>query len=423
MLARRRWRAAAAFGLLITTAAPSLSAQPPSSDLEISLLTFGSGEIYWQRYGHNALRVHNRVTGTSVVYNYGMFDFGEKNFLLNFARGRMQYRLAAHGFEQTLAHYRAEGRWILEQPLDLDATARTQLAEFLQWNARPENARYPYDYFLSNCSTRVRDALDTVLGGELRRQAESRLTARSWRSEVARLSAPDGPMMLGMDAGLGPAADHPLNLWQAAFVPDHLAQALRDLRLPAAAGGTRPLVKDERLLYSGRLQEPAAEPPDLRLPFLLAGLLLALALGGLDRIRSRPAARRVFSGLALLLTLVCGLGGLLLAALWGLTAHWGAWGNPNLLLFNPLALLLLPLWWAAARADWRPAPWARGLLTLIVLGAALTALLRLLPALSQQNLHWILLLLPPQLLLLWAVLRRRQPETCNNRALKIDPMS
>ena len=27
-------------------------------------------------------------------------------------------------------------------------------------NARPENARYRYDYYLDNCSTRVRDALD-----------------------------------------------------------------------------------------------------------------------------------------------------------------------------------------------------------------------------------------------------------------------
>lgn len=411
MLAAGRWRVVPALGLLIISVALPLQAQEaPRTDLEISLLTFGPGEVYWQRYGHNALLVRDPASGAAAVYNYGIFDFGEKNFLLNFARGRMQYRLAADSLDQTMALYRSEGRSILEQRLDLDPQARVRLAGFLEWNARPENARYPYDYFLSNCSTRVRDALDQVLGGELQRQASARITAHTWRGEVSRLSAPDRLMMLAMDAGLGPATDRPLNLWQAAFVPAHLAQALRELRLSTPDGARRPLVGAERVLYPGQLPEPAAVPPDFRLSFLGAGLLLALLLGVLgilDQLRWRLAARRAFFGIALVLSLVFGLSGLLLAALWGLTAHWASWGNPNILLFNPLWLLLVTAWWQARLPGWRPAPWAQALLTLIVLGAAATLALRLLPALSQQNLHWIALLLPPQAVLLWVILQRR----------------
>jgi hypothetical protein len=59
---------------------------------QVSLLTFSPGDIYWQRFGHNALIVRDGL-GAPRLYNYGTFDFQQKNFFLNFARGRMQYRL------------------------------------------------------------------------------------------------------------------------------------------------------------------------------------------------------------------------------------------------------------------------------------------------------------------------------------------
>jgi hypothetical protein len=49
-----------------------------------------------------------------------------------------------------------------------DARATHALREFLEWNWLPQNRDYLYDYFRDNCSTRVRDALDRVLGGALR---------------------------------------------------------------------------------------------------------------------------------------------------------------------------------------------------------------------------------------------------------------
>ena len=63
--------------------------------------------------------------------------------------------------------------------------------QFLEWNALPENAEYRYDYFSDNCSTRVRDAIDRVVGGTLRQSAEAVLTSRSYRFEVGRLMAPE----------------------------------------------------------------------------------------------------------------------------------------------------------------------------------------------------------------------------------------
>ena len=143
-------------------------AAPPAGAPVISVLTFSPGEIYWQRFGHNALLV--REQGRAVVYNYGIFDFQQEDFLLNFARGRMQYLLAQEPFAQTLALYRHEGRAVVEQQLDLTPEQAIALRDFLVINALPENAEYRYDYFLSNCSTKLRDAIDLALDGQLRAQ-------------------------------------------------------------------------------------------------------------------------------------------------------------------------------------------------------------------------------------------------------------
>src|SRR5262249_34065989 len=137
--------------------APAPPADVPGANLEVALLTFGPGEELWERFGHNAIEVRNRATGAAVLYNYGIFDFAQENFFLNFARGLMTYRVAAGDPAEELPLYVAEGRWIVEQRLNLTAPQRARLAEFLAWNVRPEHAQYRYDYFRANCSTRVRD--------------------------------------------------------------------------------------------------------------------------------------------------------------------------------------------------------------------------------------------------------------------------
>ena len=150
-----RGLAAALLALVSSAVAAPVHAQAPP---QVSLLTFAPGEIYWQRFGHNALLV--REDGVAPqVYNYGIFDFAQENFFLNFARGRMLYRLDVAPLDWTLRQYAAERRWAIEQRLALDDDQARALADFLAWNARPEHADYRYDYFLANCSTKARDAI------------------------------------------------------------------------------------------------------------------------------------------------------------------------------------------------------------------------------------------------------------------------
>ncbi len=376
---------------------------------DISLLTFGPGEIYWERFGHNAILVRNGDDeDNAVAYNYGLFDFNQKNFLINFARGYMTYRMAADSLYMDLRMYEEEGRWVVVQHLDLEPAQRIALRDYLDWNAKPENTRYRYDYFRANCSTRVRDALDRVLGGTLQQQLQGRMTATTYRSEAVRLMAPDLWVALAMDVALGPAADRPLDLWQQSFVPMVFMDALRGIKVVAPDGRQHPLVDDERKILRGDLPEPPVAAPDLRLPSGLTGIAFAGILLLLARMRYVQTARVLLSTLACAFMLVCGIGGVILGVVWGFTEHWSGWYNENLLLLNPLCLFLLPGWITYARGDMRTQPRIQRLSAIVAFLAALTLVLKLFPMLGQSNLSWILLLLPPHLALALIAWHRRK---------------
>ena len=365
---------------------------------QIALVTFGPGRIYWERFGHDAIIVHEPAAGESIVYNYGVFDFEQKNFLLNFARGRMQYQLIAEPLDADLSMYASEGRSVTVQVLNLNPAQARWLATFLAWNAQPENARYRYDYFLNNCSTKVRDALNQALGGALARQLRRRLADRTYRFDVVWLISPDFWLAIGMDMALGPKGDRPLNLWQESFVPMALSGALRGVVVRDAHGDVRPLVGDEQVVLPGRLSAAPADPPELGLPFLISGLGLAVLLLWLARRESKLRAAS-FALLAGAWWLICGLSGFVLIGLWLLTGHWAAWWNENLLLLDPLCLILPLLWWSAPRI-------ARYLLTFIAIAALISPVIRMMPGLYQGNLPFIALATPIHLSL--ALLSWRQ---------------
>ena len=288
--------------LLLLLTLPTLPARaqllqtPPGGsgdNLSVSILTFGPGEIYWERFGHNAILIRDNASGEAIAYNYGIFDFNQKNFMLNFARGYMQYRMAADELRYDMEIYRREGRWVEEQVLSLTPPQRAALRDFLEWNARPENSGYRYDYFVSNCSTKVRDALDQALGGTLKPQLERFPTRYSYRYDAVRLISPDFIAGVGMDVALGPTADRPLNLWQESFVPMVLMRALRTMKNSEG----QPLVASETRLLQAVVPDDPPQPPDWRRPFALAGLVFAGLLLALHRLRRRrrsdqPGRRR-----------------------------------------------------------------------------------------------------------------------------------
>jgi len=386
--------------LLLACAMGFARAQPappqPAPAPRIGLVTMGPGEIFWERFGHNAIVVDEPLKGEAIAYNFGYFDLAEDGFIGRFVRGEMEYMLVALPLEQDMRYYREVGRGATLQWLDLDPAQARQLAADLAENARPENARYRYDYYTDNCSTRVRDSLERALGGQLRRQLDVRSSGDSYRSESVRLASPATWMWLAFDVGLGRIADRPLSRWDQAFLPRRLADDLRE----AERADGRPLVASEETLLPQRQAAEPSEQPRRLLPWLLVGL----AVAGLVGLGARRAPRGL-AGIALAFWLLCGMTGMVLALGWAFTEHRALWANRNLMLFNPLCLLLLPGAWALLRAR-KPSPGFARLLVVVAGIAALACVPLWLQAVPQRNGNWIALLLPVHAAFAWAWARR-----------------
>ena len=376
-------------------------ADAPGADLEVSLVTYGPGEIYWERFGHDAIELRDRVSGEAVNFNYGIFDFNEKNFLLNFARGRMHYRMDAEPSDDEVSYYVGTGRSVTRQRLALSADQAADLRDNLLWNLRPANAGYNYDYFDDNCTTRVRDALDKVLGGALKEQLVARPGGMTFRQQTDRLMSAQPWLMLLLDLGLGPYADQPLDAWRESFLPGVLQEQVRQVRIATPGAETKALVQSEKLLAPNRLDTPPASPPDLRLPLGLAGLVLGVLI-----VLCRRGWPTGYALLGALYLVAAGLVGVLLLGLWTLTSHHAAWANANLLLFNPLAFLLLPTLWRSRRG-FAASRFMDGVIAVQLLAAVAAVALHLLPGTVQQNQPWLLFALPCWLALAWSLRRNR----------------
>ena len=248
-------------------------------------MTFGPGRQVWERFGHNAIWVHDPVHGTDEAYNYGLFDFHQQNFVLRFIRGQMWYWMAGFPAPQYVRQYERDNRSVWIQELELAPAAKLELQRFLEWNAEPEHRFYHYDYYRDNCSTRVRDALDRVLGGALRAQTESVATGATYRFHTQRLTANDALISTGLLVALGPGVDRPISAWEEMFLPLKMREHLRRVTVAGPGGARLPLVRSERTLFESSDPQPPDAPPS----WLHWYLLLGVAIGGAAFAASRRA--------------------------------------------------------------------------------------------------------------------------------------
>lgn len=371
--------------------ADSLPAEP-GSEFTISVLTAGVGERVWERWGHNMIRVQDRLTGEDLAYNWGMFSFEQEGFVRRFLMGRMEYWMAPIPMATTYRQYSRTDRTLIDQTLDLTPAEKVELVAFLRWNAREESKYYRYDYYNDNCSTRLRDALDRALGGALNRATQAD-AGTTFREESRRLSSNDLPLYTGLMLGLGAPTDRPITVWEEMFLPVRMMERLREVSLPATDSTTRRLVISEDTLYlSARFSEPAATPRKTALY-----LAIGLGIGAMLVLLGWAKQRGLFLVVGALVALLLGLGGLLLLFLMGFTDHAVTYGNENALLVSFLALLLA----VVLRPALAGKPQAERLATALAIAVAGTALaavlIKVTPWGHQDTWETIALLLPGDL--------------------------
>jgi Domain of unknown function (DUF4105) len=377
-----------AFSLVAADEAP---APQPSESYTISVLTFGPGDHPFFKFGHNAIAVRDNLTQRVQVYNYGMFAFDSPLLIPEFLKGRLKYWLATDSMGRTVATYRYENRTINAQELQLTANEASLVAHALEDNAKPENKYYKYDYYLDNCSTRVRDMIDRATKGDVRTAAISP-AQMTWRLHTRRLTQDDVLVYLALDLVMADFIDQPIDQWAEMFLPGKLQEGLNRTK---RRDGT-PLVRTDAVVLKAPGRGPMpTEPPHWHLRFLALGVLLGMCFYLLGEKARRSNVARV--ALSLTLSPIAGIFGFFgctFIMFWVATDHRVAHNNENIWLCAPFAIAFFGL----ARGLWRAhAPRVR-LAARIAVAAAAFALfgltLKALPRSDQLNWEFICFFVP-----------------------------
>lgn len=346
----------------------SAAAQITLSDqAEISVITCGPGqnELY-SAFGHSAFRVNDPVNGFDYAFNYGVFDFNQPNFYLNFARGHNYYKLAVQDYKRFEYFYIYYNRYVHEQVLNLTAWQKQRLFDYLQWNAQPENQNYLYDYFYDNCATKLPEIVKKVFGDSVVFNGSHITTTYSIRqlTDLYLTWQPWGD--LGIDIGLGLPMDKKATPYEYMFLPDYVEAGFDNATLNG-----QPLVKQKTIVYEA-LPEDFSNGLFTPLNFftVFAALIIALSVWDCKR-------KRLSNWFDAILFGAIGIIGLLLLLLWTATDHKAAANNLNLLWALPTHLVV-------AVALFKSRKWTRKyfLITLILNG-----LLLMLWAWLPQQLH------------------------------------
>ncbi|MCH2215447.1 MAG: DUF4105 domain-containing protein [Flavobacteriales bacterium] len=310
----------------------STRGQMVSESTTISLITCGPGNELYSTFGHSAIHISDRTSGLDKVYNYGTFDFDTPNFYVKFSRGQLDYFLNVTDFGRFVRSYQREGRWVYRQELNLTQAQKEELFAFLENNAKAENKFYKYDFFYDNCSTRIRDVLEDVLGESLVYPKMESDTTATFR-EMIELYLTKLPWSdLGIDLALGMPCDHEADYRQKMFLPDYLKSHFDEARI-MDGGALIPLVKKEGIVLAEHPSLAMVEPNSINWIFwVLMGICFLTGLF------VSPQKMKWFDVTFFLLT---GILGIFITLLWFATEHSTTKWNLNL-------IWALPTWiWGA----------------------------------------------------------------------------
>ena len=311
------------FFISFTIEAQSLQLSPKA---EISIITCEPGHTeLFTTFGHSAFRVKDLPNGIDKVYNYGTFNFNTDNFYVQFVRGKLLYDLRVSDFNNFLRAYHYEKRWVKGQVLDLNLMEVQQVFDFLENNAKPENRSYQYDFFFDNCSTRLYDVLEDVLGEKLifnNNYDENNYSHR----DLIQLYLGNHPWGdFGIDLALGSVIDHQATSKEYLFLPDYVFKAFTRIKI-REGNIEKPIIKRTDIILkengSTKYKKGLLTPMNV-FSFLALLVLVFTYLDFKKNQRNKTLDFLIFS--------ITGLLGILILLLWFVTDHTATAKNTNIL--------------------------------------------------------------------------------------------
>ena len=305
------------FTILILQPLLGFSQIPQLSDKAVfSILTVGVSNESHTLYGHTALRVKDSVAGFDVVYNYGMFDFRTPNFLLKFTKGDLQYYAAVYPYADFEYSYREENRSIYEQKLNLSLSEKLNLFQKLNQSVFTEEKYYTYKFIDRNCTTKVIEVVNSVLQDKPIKNTVHQ--SESYREVLYGYQQDQCYLNLGINIIFGHRPDEQAKVL---FLPLDLMEVLKTTQ----HNGTR-LAENPQTLFEAQAQAQ-------RFSFFNSILPLSILLLMVVIINKK--------GLNHLYLIMMSLVGLFLFAVSLYSEHREVLWNYNILLFNPLYLVLV----------------------------------------------------------------------------------
>lgn len=306
-----------------------------SDSIRVSLVTCSPGTEVYAVYGHTALRVEIPSSGVDLAVNYGLFSFDAPNFIWRFIKGETDYVVGAIAYPIFEHEYTDRGSWVTLQQLNLTADEKVRLIQLLDKNLRPENREYRYNFLYNNCSTKALDKVEEALS--ITSDMSIAHDTCTYRSILHRYTEPYPWLQFGIDYLLGLEADRPIGVRRQIFAPEYL-MAYVDRARVAISGAEYPYVLETRTVapHGERLEVwrfPISPVQAMVLLLLLVAVVCALEV----------LLERRQGWFDLLLFLVQGLMGCVVAFLFFFSEHPTVGSNLHVLYLNPLPLLLLPL--------------------------------------------------------------------------------
>ncbi|HOU02130.1 MAG: DUF4105 domain-containing protein [Bacteroidales bacterium] len=321
------------FTLILLLFSAKLVAQDVT-DIKVYLITCGPGTETYSIYGHSALRIVVPESGSDIVYNWGVFDFNTPHFVWKFAKGRLYYMLAATTFERFQQEYFLEHRWMQVQEINLEPEEKIRLMQLIAENLQPENVEYLYDFFYDNCSTRIRDLLEKVLGKNLMYPPDDPKQVFSFRIMAGNYQRIYPWLNAGIDLILGTPCEKKAHFRDRMFLPIEMQKGLSESLLRRSGRMVPLLTNPETVLSFDESQKKNAfhKSPTFAFSLLLIAVVIFFAL-----IKNKKAAR--IADIIIFLFFSC----LALFMLFSnfMTDHWQLKRNLNILWLSPFLLVCL----------------------------------------------------------------------------------
>lgn len=294
-----------------------------AQNYEISILTCSPGNRLYSIFGHSAIRV--RSTESDLVFNYGTFNYHQPGFYRNFVAGKQDYWLGVEDFRNFYFQYEWEERGILEQKLNLTDDQAKTFVLFLEWNAKLENRDYSYDFFVNNCSTKIRDVLISQVGVEF--SSNTRLDFKTYRHAIDHYMEYQPWTKFGISLLLGMPTDKQIIIYEFMFLPDGVLNSVA-----TAVNLGAPLTnQSQELLRRSDQSKSFKYWPEI----LFTAILIIIFIN--STIVKNLKFQRIFLYAFLSTSIVLGL---LITYLWFISDHHWTINNLNILWLNPFFLLL-----------------------------------------------------------------------------------